>query len=147
MEIGLVVLSARLTQALLSVWKSTTMACQTPEAAVGRGSDDAENQVAPVWDAVVDGKGWGCPVGGRVLERTATVIRRDDFISPSFEQQRSCATLRIGIHEASFSRRISVTSGRRRSSSTRSCTTASTCTVPRATSWSPARATRPARTW
>lgn len=25
---------------------------------------------APVWDAVVDGKGWGCPVGGRVKERT-----------------------------------------------------------------------------
>ena len=31
---------------------------------------DGKNEVAPVWDAVVDGKGWGCPVGGRILERT-----------------------------------------------------------------------------
>ena len=26
--------------------------------------------IAQLWDATLDGKGWGCPVAGRVVERT-----------------------------------------------------------------------------
>ena len=32
---------------------------------------DKGEQAKHVWDATVDGKGWGCPVAGRVTERTA----------------------------------------------------------------------------
>jgi len=28
-------------------------------------------KVAPIWNAIVDGKLWGCPVVGRVVDRTA----------------------------------------------------------------------------
>ena len=31
---------------------------------------EAGEEVTPVWNATVDGKGWGCPVNGRVIERT-----------------------------------------------------------------------------
>jgi hypothetical protein len=35
-----------------------------------RLSEEGEKE-AHIWSATVDGKGWGCPVGGRVIRRTA----------------------------------------------------------------------------